>query len=73
MRIFKIEWLAILVVFNLTSCSSPYATNDSLGYMKSHNGPRLVVDTPLTTANISYFYELPPVHADAFVDIGPPA
>jgi hypothetical protein len=59
-------------LFILSGCTSQYATNDESRVFKSHNGPGLVVPKPLTTANISYFYNLPPQEQDAHVSIAPP-
>jgi len=60
----------------LTACSSfnptHYASNDRDQYLKSRNGPLPVVAPPLTTSNISDFYNLPPQTENARVSIVPP-
>ena len=38
----------------------PFASNDKTQYLDSKNAPDLVVEPPLTTANLSGFYHLPP-------------
>ena len=56
----------------LVSCSSHYASNAETNYLKSRNGPELVVPPPMTTANMGYFYNLPAQNEDARVSIKPP-
>lgn len=61
----------------ISSCSSlfsqtDYDSSDKLHYLKSKNGPQLVVPPPLTSTNISDFYDLPPQNQDARVSITPP-
>lgn len=57
----------------LTGCSAQYTTNGEQQYLQSRNGLRLVVPPPLTTANISDFYDLPPQNQDARVSVVPPS
>lgn len=61
-----------LLPFVLTSCASYYTSNGEKNYLKSRNGPKLVVPAPLTDTDISYFYNLPPQNQDARVSIEPP-
>lgn len=61
--------LGLVVV---AGCTMPYATNNKLQYMESRNGPNLNVPPPLTTRNISSFYDLPDQTANAQVDLDPP-
>lgn len=53
----------------LTSC---IFNNDDQSYLKSQNGPPLVVPNPMTTTNLGYFYHLPTQNQDARVSIEPP-
>lgn len=56
----------------LSSCSGKYASNGENLYLKSRNGEQLVVPPPLTRANMSDFYNLPPQNQDARVSTTPP-
>lgn len=56
----------------LVGCSSHYASNAETAYLKSRNGPELVVPSPMTTANMGYFYILPLQNQNAKVSIKPP-
>lgn len=60
----------------LTACSAfndtQYASNDKKQYLKSNNGPSIVVPPPLTSSNISNFYDLPAQNQRANVSIVPP-
>lgn len=49
-----------LGILMLCSCTSHYASNGDKGYQDSHNGKRLQVPPPLSSVNLSHFYELPP-------------
>ena len=49
----------------LTACSAQYTSNGEQRYLKSRNGPQIVVPSPLTVANISNFYDLPAQNQDA--------
>jgi uncharacterized lipoprotein len=62
----------LLVLTALAGCSSSYYSNAEEEYLRSRNGEKLVVPPPLTNANISYFYNLPPQTQDARVSIAPP-
>jgi len=64
--------LVFLLSLLLTGCSTQYTSNGEHQYLQSHNGVRLVVPPPLTTANISDFYDLPPQNQNAQVSIAPP-
>lgn len=61
----------ILVVLNC-ACTSRYASNGEQLYLKSRNGPKLVVPAPLTQGNINHFYDLPDLTQQPLVDITPP-
>lgn len=50
----------------------PYATNNDTQYQNSKNGPDLIVKQPLTKANLSGFYDLPPPPKPVEVDVKPP-
>lgn len=56
----------------LSACSGRYSSNGESLYLKSRNGVKLEVPPPLTKANISDFYDLPPQNQDARVSIAPP-
>lgn len=56
----------------LVACSSHYSSNAEANYLKSRNGPALVVPPPMTAANMGYFYTLPLQTQDAKVSIKPP-
>lgn len=56
----------------LVGCSSFYSSNAEANYLKSRNGPELVVPSPMTTANMGYFYNLPLQTKNAKVSIKPP-
>ena len=56
----------------LTACSAQYTSNGEQRYLKSRNGVNLVIPPPLTSANNSHFYDLPPQNQDAQVSIEPP-
>ena len=55
----------------LVACSSHFSASAERGYLKSRNGPALVVPPPLTSANMGYFYNLPPQTQKAQVSIVP--
>ncbi len=68
--------LGIIVLFAaiLTSCSKNYYdSNGEKHYLNSANGNKLVVPPPLSSNNISNFYDLPPQNKNAQVGIIPPA
>lgn len=56
----------------LSGCTFFNANNSENKVLKSRNGPGIVVPPPLTTSNISYFYNLPPETQNARVSIAPP-
>ena len=56
----------------LTACSAQYTSNGEQQYLSSRNGAVLIVPQPLTSSNISHFYDLPPQTQDATVSIVPP-
>ncbi len=64
--------LIILVTWMLASCSSYYTSNGEKHYLQSRNGANLVVPPPLTSGNISEFYNLPAQTQDARLNIDPP-
>lgn len=59
----------VLAALALTACNSRYASNGENLYLQSRNGEALVVPPPLTSANISNFYDLPQQTQDARVSI----
>ncbi len=60
----------------LTGCqffsTSDYATNNTDQYLKSRNGPDLVIPKSLNDSNISDFYRLPDQTQAARIGITPP-
>ncbi|KTC81642.1 hypothetical protein [Legionella brunensis] len=62
----------ILSVSLLSACSN-YASNGEAQYLRSKNGPTVVVPPPLTDSNISHFYDLPAQTQNARVSIAPPS
>ena len=60
-----------IVCFVLVSCAVPYSSSNTKGYLKSQNGPKLVVPPPLQKDEISSFYELPNAEGNKRVDIRP--
>lgn len=64
--------LIVGVLLSLTACTAQYTSNGEQKYLQSLNGANLVVRPPLTSANISDFYNLPPQTQDARVSIAPP-
>jgi uncharacterized lipoprotein len=62
----------VLAALALSACSSRYSSNGESLYLQSRNGVNLDVPPPLTSANISHFYDLPLQTRDAHVSIEPP-
>ncbi|MGC1182798.1 hypothetical protein [Legionella sp.] len=62
----------VSVVMMLSACSGRYSSNGESLYLNSRNGVKLEVPPPLTRANISDFYNLPPQNQDARVSSAPP-
>jgi uncharacterized lipoprotein len=62
----------VLAVLALSACSSRYSSNGETLYLKSQNGVKVEVPPPLTSANISGFYDLPPQNPSTGIDISPP-
>lgn len=62
----------VLASLMLTACADRYTSNGENLYLQSHNGPKLVVPPPLTSTNISNFYDLPVQNQDPRVSIAPP-
>jgi|GEM_PF-6619820 len=54
-----------------TKLNVPYASNKEDQYLESKNGKDLQVKAPLTTSNMSGFYNLPPAPKNAEVSIKP--
>lgn len=55
----------------LISCSK-YSSNGENLYLQSKNGQKVEVPPPLTSSNISNFYDLPEQTQDPKVNIQPP-
>lgn len=65
--------LVILVLSSLLmACSAQYTSNGEQHYLRSKNGLNLVIPPPLTSANISHFYDLPPQNQNADIGVAPP-
>jgi uncharacterized lipoprotein len=67
----RLGWVSVAGLL-LTACSAQYTSNGEQLYLKSRNGDSLVVPSPLTSGDISHFYDLPPQNKDAHVDVVPP-
>jgi hypothetical protein len=63
---------AVWIMLFATSCSSYYTDNGDQRYLKSKNGPTLVVPPPLNTYSMSHFYDLAVQDKPAKVQIEPP-
>lgn len=61
----------VFAVLALPACSN-YSSNGENVYLQSRNGVKLEVPPPLTSANISHFYDLPVQDKPAKVSIAPP-
>jgi uncharacterized lipoprotein len=61
-----------IVVLALSACSSRYSSTGESVYLQSRNGEKINVPPPLTSANISSFYDLPAQNENARVNISPP-
>lgn len=61
----------LIGVLALVGCSR-YSSNAETLYLTSRNGEKSAVPPPLTDANISHFYDLPPQTKDPRVSIVPP-
>ena len=58
----------------LQACSSmQYTSNGEKYYLKNRNGANVVVPPPLSAANISSLYNLPPQNTDPRISHVPPA
>ena len=55
-----------------TKFAVPFSSSDKNQYLESKNAPDLVVTPPLTKANLSGFYRLPPPPKNPKVNIAPP-
>ncbi|WP_045096147.1 hypothetical protein [Legionella fallonii] len=62
----------VLATLALSACSSRYSSNGENLYLQSRNGVQIEVPPPLTSANISHFYDLPPQNQNPQVSIAPP-
>lgn len=65
----KVGCIVFSMLF-LVGCSK-YASNGEQLYLQSKNGPGVVVPPPLTSSNISHFYDLPQQTQNAKVSIVP--
>jgi uncharacterized lipoprotein len=61
----------IVCLLVLTGCSR-YSSNGENLYLQSRNGQKVDVPPPLTSSNISNFYDLPEQNQNAKVRIEPP-
>lgn len=66
---FKI--FAVLMLIGLSACQVPYPSNEKNAYLKSKNGPQLVIPEPLRKDEISSFYYLPDAEGNKTVSIKP--
>ena len=61
----------ILASLALSACSNRYSSSGDGLYLSSRNGAKMTVPSPLTSANIGNFYDLPPQTQDARISIEP--
>ncbi len=67
---FKVVCVFVLCIF-MFGCQVPFPSNDAKAYLKSKNGPKLVVPPPLKHDEISSFYFLPEACGNKRVHIHP--
>lgn len=67
----KIGWIFVVIGL-LSSCSTRYASNAEKSYLRSKNGVELVVPPPLSSDEVSHFYDLPNQSQNPNVSIEPP-
>jgi uncharacterized lipoprotein len=65
--------LMVALFLMLAGCSAQYTSNGEQQYLHGRNGVNLVVPPPLTSENISHYYDLPPQNQDARIGVEPPA
>lgn len=65
--------IVVVSMLMLVACSSRYASNGEQKYLQSRNGSGIEVPSPLTSGNISHFYDLPQQNQNAVVSIVPPS
>lgn len=65
--------IAVMMLAVGVSACSQYASNADKQYLNSRNGAAIVVPPPLTSLQISHFYDLPKQDNHAPVSIAPPA
>lgn len=66
-----LRFFCFVMVCVLAGCQMPFPSNDKQAYLKSKNGPRLVVPPPLQQDEISSFYYLPDAEGQKKVSIKP--
>lgn len=66
--------LGLLILLSLLSaaCSKKYLSTGEEQYLQSRNGPDIIVPPPLTSTNISHFYDLASQQQNAQVSLDPP-
>ncbi|QRN03233.1 hypothetical protein GH742_04760 [Legionella sp. MW5194] len=67
----KVSFIVFLAL--IASGCSHVKNNSDQKYLQSRNGPGLVVPSPLTSDNVSHFYDLPAQDNKAKVSIEPPS
>ncbi len=69
-------FISYLILTGLVGCglmpSGEFSSNNKKDYLRSKNGPNLVINKPLTDANTSDFYQLPDQKKIATISIKPP-
>ncbi len=63
--------IIVLSCLYVVGCAVPYPSNDAKAYLKSKNGPKLVVPPPMQQDEISSFYDLPDAEGNKRVNISP--
>lgn len=61
----------VVVVLGLSSCS--YFGQNDANVLNSRNGGSLVIPSPLTSDNLSPYYELPAQTQNAHISLVPPS
>tara|TARA_Y100001934_G_C12364345_1_gene782590 strand:+ start:1235 stop:1468 length:234 start_codon:yes stop_codon:yes gene_type:complete len=66
-------FIALIFIAGLPSCTTKYASNGEQLYLKSQNGPKLVIPATLAPAKINHYYDLPNPVSSPNVSIMPPS
>ena len=67
------KYVVIMLSAILCSCASQFGSSAENAYLNSRNGAYPVITAPLTSSNLSHFYDLPQEEAPVAVTITPPS